>query len=655
MKKLIFILLFPLFIFAQKYELGNVTIDELKEKFHPKDSTAVACKLFEIGKTSFEYKSNVGFYLVTEVSLKIKIYKKEGLEWANKIVNHSIGDIEEKVVFSKAITYNLENGKIIKTKANSDVEFKEKINENWGAKKIAMPNVKVGSVIELKYELTSPYIYKIDLWEFQDEIPVNYSEFTLHLPEYFFYNIYPRGFFQMNSNSQMKSKTLNFTTDSGLGSLTFNETTYNYILKDLPAIKMENYSNSISNYISSIEFELASTRFPNEGVKQYSETWESIAESINENKYFGEELKKKGYFEEDLKSLIKDYNTISDEQKIVKVFDFVKERMTWDKKNTIYTDKGVKKAYVEKTGNVAEINFILIAMLRELGFEANPILVSTRNRPINLFPSKSAFNYIVCGVEKLDKLIFLDATDKYGLVDVLPIRALNYLGRIIRKTGSNAEISLIPTKPSLYQVTIQSQIVNNSISGTINESSTRNNRLNFTSLYGEMTYDSYLDEMERQTPSLEINNYSNNLKDKNDNALIENYDFNYKSDIEQIENKIYVKPLLFYALAENPFKEETRLFPIDFIYPRNEYYNILFKIPEGYEVDFLPKQMKLATDEKEFEFSYLYTKNQNTIEFYITFNINQTLFPSDYFDVIKPLFNDVFLKMNEKIILKKIN
>ena len=363
-------------------------------------------------------------------------------------------------------------------------------------------------------------------------------------------------------------------------------------------------------------------------------------------------MKKKGYFEEDLKLLVFD-SSFSDDQKIAKVYDFVKERMTWDKKYSIYTDKGVKKAYIEKIGNVAEINFILIAILRELGFEANPILVSTRNRPINLFPSKSAFNYVVCGVEKLDKLIFLDATDKYGLVDILPTRALNYLGRIIRKTGSNAEISLKPSKPSLYQVTIQSQIENNAIVGLINESLTGNNRLNFTSNYGEMTTDMYLDEIEKRTPSLEISRYSNNLKDKNENAMIENFDFNYKSDIEQIENKIYVKPLLFYALAENPFKEESRLFPIDFIYPRNEYYNILFKIPDGYEVDFLPKQMKLATEGREFEFSFLYTKNDNQIQFYITFNINQTLFPSDYYDVIKPVFNDVFLKMNEKIILKK--
>ena len=57
---------------AQKFELGKVSIAELQEKVHPKDTSAVAAILFEKGKVSFEYDQNVGFLMITEVKTEIR-------------------------------------------------------------------------------------------------------------------------------------------------------------------------------------------------------------------------------------------------------------------------------------------------------------------------------------------------------------------------------------------------------------------------------------------------------------------------------------------------------------------------------------------------------------------------------------------------------
>ena len=64
--------------FSQNHDLGKVTIEELKEKVCPIDTSAVAVVLFNVGKTSFGYDES-GFFSITEVQTKIKIYKKEGL------------------------------------------------------------------------------------------------------------------------------------------------------------------------------------------------------------------------------------------------------------------------------------------------------------------------------------------------------------------------------------------------------------------------------------------------------------------------------------------------------------------------------------------------------------------------------------------------
>ena len=59
----------------------------------------------------------------------------------------------------------------------------------------------------------------------------------------------------------------------------------------------------------------------------------------------------------------------------------------------------MRKAYKDKTGNVAEINLMLTAMLRYAGINANPVLVSTRSNGIALFPNRTAFNYVIAAVE----------------------------------------------------------------------------------------------------------------------------------------------------------------------------------------------------------------------------------------------------------------
>ena len=67
------------------------------------------------------------------------------------------------------MTYNLVGGKIEKTKLKSEGEFDEKINKYWGKKKIVMPNVKEGSVIEYKYTIKVSRFSELTEWFFQIE------------------------------------------------------------------------------------------------------------------------------------------------------------------------------------------------------------------------------------------------------------------------------------------------------------------------------------------------------------------------------------------------------------------------------------------------------------------------------------------------------
>jgi hypothetical protein len=139
-------------VFSQKapIKFGDVSMDELKMTVYPKDSSAEAIILADFGESKLEYsQAQESFQLIFERTRRIKILTKEGLEWANfNIPLYRNNSDEEKVTGLKAVTYNLENGKIVETKAKSESIIKEKYDENYNFTKITWPNVRLGSVLE---------------------------------------------------------------------------------------------------------------------------------------------------------------------------------------------------------------------------------------------------------------------------------------------------------------------------------------------------------------------------------------------------------------------------------------------------------------------------------------------------------------------------
>lgn len=660
---LVLILLPFLSIQAQKQELGKVTIEELSEKACPSDTSAVAAILFSIGKTYFRYSDSRGFETVTEKSAKIKIYKKEGYDLANQEMRFYVGgNSDEKADVSKAVTYNLVNGKIEKTKLSNEGEFTEKVNKYWSKKKITLPNVKVGSIIEFKFEVVSSYI-DIDPWQFQSYVPVLYSEFTSAVPEYYVFNNRIKGFLIPKTETETTTRTVTVSSKERTGtvvsstkfyndSFSYRETRTKYVLENIPALKEENFVNNINNYRAGILHELISIRYPNEPFKNLSTNWETLVKSIYENDEFGSELNKTGYFEKDIDALLNGI-TVQNER-IAAIFQYVKSRMNWNEYNGYYCDSGVKKAYNDRTGNVAEINLMLTAMLRYAGFQANPIILSTRSNGIAIFPSKSAYNYVIAGLELNGQIVLLDATGKYSLPNVLPIRDLNWIGRIIRKDGTSSEIDLMPVSNSKDVINIMANIKENGeVSGKVRDQYLDYNAFVFREENNAVAKDSYVEKLEKRHRGLEVVDYEVQNSTDLGKPLIENYGFTSTNSVEQIGDKLYVSPFLFFTKTENPFKQEKREYPIDFVFPNQVKYNISLIIPQGYTVELLPAGKLVSMPDNLASFKYNITNTGNQIQVLYSFDINQAIIGAEYYEELKVFYKEIVDKQTEKIVLKK--
>lgn len=647
--------------FSQEYELGKVTIEELKETKHSKDTSAVAAFLFNKGKVSFEYNPDIGFVVKTDVWVKIKIYKKEGYHFANKAVQIYVGDNgnKEKVDFSKAVTYNVENGVIVKSKLKSDGEFTEKINKFYNEQKIVMPNIKEGCIVEYMFTHRSPFFSNLPEWNFEKTIPVNYSEFVTDIPEYFTYSTYFKGALSPKITKLTESKTFNFIDKGKYGgpasnqSINYLENHTKYVMSNVNAIKQENFVNNVENYVSSIIHELLSIRYPNSAPENYAFTWEDVTKKIYLNDSFGNQLKKENYFEADIDKIIS--GVVKTDEKIQLIFDYVKSKLTWNGLSGYYTDEGVKKAYEVKTGNVAEINLMLISMLNYANLKANPILVSTRSNGIPLFPSRTGFNYVIAGVELDNKtIILLDATNKNASPNIIPERAMNWFGRMIRKDGTSEMVDLYPKKNSIENVSILAELqADGTIKGKQRKQLTDYYAFLFRNENGNRNEENYIEELEKRENFSLVEEYKlDNLNDLT-KPIIETYSFTSNSLVDIIGSKIYFSPMLFHQIAENPFKAENRLYPVDFNFPIKDSYTFSIKIPEGYVLESKPESLNIAMEDNKGSFKYTVSENMGTIQFACSLEINAPIIESAYYQHLKEFFNQIVLKQNEKIVLIK--
>ncbi|HLF52953.1 transglutaminase [Flavobacterium sp.] len=658
-------MIFSINSFSQKKaELGKVTIAELKEKVHPKDTSAAAAVLFQVGKTYFEYKEEVGFEIITEIDTKIKIYKKEGYDFANQYISYYASrSNSESVSFSKAITYNLINDEIEKTKLKSDGEFIEKINKYRSQKKIAMPNVKEGSIIEYRTIIKSSFLTSFPEWQFQKNIPVNYSEYVTYVPEYFIYKTHQKGFYfpKVAKDSKTRNLLYSYKESSDLGryvpkrvttSVDFIENITKYFMENMPALKEESFVNNVDNYTASIQHELSGKQMPNASYENFATDWEGVVKKIYENDDFGVELNKTGYFEKDIDVILQ--GIISKEEKIIAIFNYVKSRMNWNGYNSYYCDEGIKKAYLEKTGNVAEINLMLTSMLRYAGLEANPVLISTRSNGITIFPSRTAFNYAIAAVEVNDGLILLDATSKNTLPNILPLNALNWVGRIIRKDGTSTQIDLMPKSNSKEAINLRAEIdAQGKITGKIRDQYFDYNAFAFREKYGSISKDSYLEKLEKKYQGIEVGEYES-LNTDLSKPVVENYSFVHTNAVEIIGNKMYFSPMVFFAETRNPFTQETREYPVDFVFPHQEKYSISVTIPEGYAVETIPESKALTIQDNMANFKYSISSNGKQCQLLFTVDINQAIIGSEYYDALKIFYKEMVDKQNEKIVLKKV-
>ncbi|WP_291962269.1 DUF3858 domain-containing protein [Maribacter sp.] len=637
-------LFFSLLSNAQNYDFGKVSKEELIEQSYPLDSSAVAAYLYKYRKSYYVYSQNSGLSLVTEIHERIKVYDKAGFDHATKIINLSKGIGSAEVVSKiKGYTYSLVNGEIVETKLEKDGIFKSEFSKGMNQVKLTMPKVKEGSVLEYRYKVISPYYSSIDEFRFQEAIPIKRLKASMAIFDYFRFNQRQKGFLPLNPKTDRVMNNQVGTYDV--------VTSYNLV--NVPALIDESFVSNIDNYRSGVDFEIVSVQFPGEMSENFAKSWEDVVATIYKNTSFGNELEKKNFFEDDLDNKLK--GIADKKQRLKEVLTFVKDKIKWNKNRGVTAEEGVKKAYKSGVGNSGDINLFLVSCLKHAGFDAYPIILSTRDHGVQLFPTLKGFNYVIAGIKDGESYSFLDATEKYSMVNVLPMRDLNWFGRAINKDGTAVMVDLLPAKMS-KEITMLNLVLGDDLSfeGSVKQRYSDYYAMLLRDKYNAETEVEYIQELEDKYSGIEISNFEIKEVTQPNKIINQAYEIYLDESIDDAGDKLYFSPLLHLSQDESPFKSEIREFPVDFGYPWEDSFIVNITLPENYTIATLPENKMISLPNKLGFFNFQISTLDNTLQISSKISFKKALISNDHYAQLKEFYRQIVEKHSEKVVLQRI-
>ena len=637
-------------------KFGVISQKEIDMESYPEDPEAGAVVLFDKGKSIFfDYR---GAYDIRFTRHKrIKIFDNSELDYAEVAIPfYEDGyDATEKVVSIKAVTYNFENGRVIKQELDPSTVYVERINEKWRRKKFVLPQVKAGSIIEYEYVLETPFHFNLPDWTFQHKIPTIYSGYEVRMIPFYEYVFLAQGIKEFDHKESYVDDRVrqwgdvNKVYGQNVGSgVEFKEYVHKYVMKDVPAFKDESYISSIDDYIMKLDFQLAKFHSPQGSTEEIISTWPELNNDLLDSDHFGKYLKKSKRF---AKKILEDelqFATDNPMLKARKIVNYAKNSFKWNGDYDKYAIKSARDFYKTRVGNAAEINLFVIALMREAGIEAEPVILSTRNHgKINAnYPFMKFFNYVIILI-KGDTPFLTDATESQLPYNRIPPRCINQSGLLVEEDQENwvglqhdipaselHQILLTPDPSSgklKYRVTLQAR-----------EYAAYHYRDNYNNDTAELK--SYFEDKIGGVQTVMTVNYE---KPGKPYVIV----IQGERDLEQLAGNLIIKPFLNFNITENKLIQPSRRYPVDFLYPRKELFDVSIAVPAGYALNNSAEPVKISDELVKIDLNY--SQQGQLVKANGNYTLKKSLYEPTHYGSLKYFMNQIVDNFNRDLLLEK--
>ncbi|MEQ8880412.1 MAG: hypothetical protein RLQ12_12300 [Cyclobacteriaceae bacterium] len=652
---------FPLLIYAQKrpFKYGKISQEELKMEscdFYPEAESMIIGKFADI---NFHYMNDKGFQYKYDVTVRKKIFKVAGKEEANisiRIYEPAVGSSKEELTQVKGFTYNLVDGKEVKTKLTNDEEYKTRLNDYWVEVSFALPDVREGSVIEYSYSKKSDFISNLDTWYFQEDIPVAYSDIHLVLPEYYYYqinqvgNYFPLERFEENFEEKFTITSRGLPTGDNpnpkyTSTLTSISKKLQYIGKNIPPVIEEPFMNNKPNLPARLEFQLMTIQYPNSTLKHMAGSYDKLNATLLDRESFGKSLRKGNYAKEKIEELAGSPQLVQAQE----LYYWLKKNVSWNELYSISSDNVGRKTLSDKEGSVSDINLSLVAAYREAGIQSNPIILSTRGHGIvhPAYPNYQDFNYVIASITIDDQLYLCDAASDMPF-GVLPYRCLNGNGWMVSEAGGQW-VNLKENASTTSSVNCNMSVAEDKIHTKVNVEHRDYSSMNTFSKYKRVGEEEYTSDLAKSFDEWEFSNFTLNTSKFIDTTKFE-FEISRELDDPGI---IYLQPITYGTILENPFVREERISPVDFPYKNRNVVIAKIEVPENYVAE-LPQTAIVKLPEGAGRFTYSASQLGSTITILSNFELSKQDFSPDEYGYLRQFYQMAADKNNEVVVLKKV-
>ena len=570
------------------------------------------------------------------------IFKKEGFDYANVTIPYYAKDDIEFVNDIKAHTITPDGYRHTVDKKSI---VREKINDKISVVKFTFPKVTEGCILEYEMDMYSTHILELREWYFQEAIPTRLS--VLHLDLYAHYG------YQYLFQGERNLKSTDVKHDER-----DRRTRVSFWATDLSAMKEEKFVTSVDNHLTRIRFQLSQYINQNTGAKtEVLSTWQKTAEDMLSGDGFGKKFTKKSHYNKVLEAAKDVVNpTDSARAKAQKLYDWVNENITWNERYYLWSDQDPNDVWQKRKGSGSDINFLLLALLKEAGLTAHPVLVSTRKngKPFLEYPIIDQFNhaFIVVDLENNQQL-FLDAGNPALPMGLPSEEALNEKAWVLKKKDP----IWIDIKPSLSTQVMIAQFgitEDGQFKGTINTSFRGHIAAHERNIYtGDTIGKNRINYFKSKNADWQIEDVTQTNLDKPNETFKEVIKCTIANTVQENGDLLYVKPTIMSGWEVNPFKNEKRTYPVEFPYPTSDQYVLALTIPDGYKVEELPKSMSLTLPPKDAQFSYHIAIDGKIIRLSVKIQVNKLGVPVEEYTFLRNFFSQVSAKLSEMIVLKK--
>ncbi|MFN2396428.1 MAG: DUF3857 domain-containing protein [Bacteroidales bacterium] len=582
------------------FEFGSITASEMDlEYYREKYPGEPAVVIGDVADCRFGYATKKGFQFNLNREIRIMVLNEAGLEYGNFSIPYYESDGgQEEISRFRAHVYNLDGNKVNRTRIREREGFTQDRQNNWKELSFAFPEVKVGSVIEVRYTIISDFLFHLRDWRFQREIPVLHSEYNLNLPSFFVYYGRYSGLFDLDIREQedssdnwrisRKVQTIMGEIDGDVLSVRARSTIFRWAAFDVPPMRPEPFTDNIRNYQARLFFEFTREQWPDEEPDHFTTSWKSVENYLSEHENFGSFLKESSSA---LWSLLPESLPQSPEEKLWTALEAIHKNVRWNNDASFLADNSPKEVLSMGTGNSAEVNLLLVAILRIIGMESYPVAVSTVNNG-SLFsdsPTITQWNYVVALVKMPDgKDVLLDATVPEPIPGYLPQRAINGNGRAIDPDLNdwvNLESSIDFLEQNHYNLSLNED---GDLSGSFEMQIGSFGKYKLVQELAMLGEERFWDQLINHS-NVQLSNEVIQYDIKDDRPIILKADIFIPSYASKIGNELIIPALLFETSEENLFQSEERQYPVFFNNTLNSVTIINLDLPDNMTVNYKPE------------------------------------------------------------------